>query len=275
MILKYRVYNNNSNSYSQNKNSRWSEKNATRTASNSIGNENISPRLKQHNSSNYTTLLISPSGGANSDIKSERRSKLSSISNNQLVHQNSSFGGSKISNSSALLQSRSDRSNIKISSDNNSNWIKVYQNTPKFNYPSTEGIRDLNFEKEMERLKKTLGDIKDQEWKFVKILNKHSPDYKSHTNIDYWDSYDSSIKPSQFSTGNSKSSKQSTFEKDENQFLSESKNNESINWLNYKPTKRMFANSKWKANVISYYEKWSPQRFTVIDTPVLIEKSCK
>lgn len=112
--------------------------------------------------------------------------------------------------------------------------------------------------KEIERLKKTLGDIKDQESKFARILNKYSPDYKLQSAADYCDSYDSSIMPSQFSTGGSKDAKEPPHqlmrEVDENMILCEAKNYSNVD-RHYKPAKRMFTSSKGKTNVVSYYEK--------------------
>lgn len=49
------------------------------------------------------------------------------------------------------------------------------QNTPKFTNVVKDEVKEFNFDKELERLKKTLTDIKDQECRFIKLLSKHSP----------------------------------------------------------------------------------------------------
>lgn len=48
--------------------------------------------------------------------------------------------------------------------------------TPTFKNVSKEDIKAFNFDNELERLKRTLHDIKDQECRFIEILSRKSPD---------------------------------------------------------------------------------------------------
>jgi len=71
------------------------------------------------------------------------------------------------------------------------NGLKVDKTTPTFKAITHEDIKTFNFEKELERLKRTLVDIKDQEWRFIKLLSRQSPNKycnsvsKSEKNNDY------------------------------------------------------------------------------------------
>lgn len=53
--------------------------------------------------------------------------------------------------------------------------LKTDKVTPTFKNITKEDIKTFNFEKELERLKKTLVDIKDQECRFIKLLSRQSP----------------------------------------------------------------------------------------------------
>lgn len=52
---------------------------------------------------------------------------------------------------------------------------KADKATPTFKPITKEDIKTFNFERELERLKKTLVDIKDQECRFIKLLSRQSP----------------------------------------------------------------------------------------------------
>ena len=68
------------------------------------------------------------------------------------------------------------------------------QNTPRFTNLIKEEVKEFNFDKELERLKRTLTDIKDQESRFIKLLSKHSPSDASKYNEYKSDKIDHSLK---------------------------------------------------------------------------------
>lgn len=59
--------------------------------------------------------------------------------------------------------------------------LKTEKITPTFK--AAEEIRSFNFENELERLKRTLSDIRDQECRFMKLLSKKSPIKEHKTEI--------------------------------------------------------------------------------------------
>lgn len=60
--------------------------------------------------------------------------------------------------------------------ENRINSIKNQEVTPTFQNITKEDIKSFNFDKELDRLKKTLSDIKDQECRFIKLLHRQTPE---------------------------------------------------------------------------------------------------
>ena len=250
--------------------------NNTRGSPSIVWNENISPSQRQQH--DYSLNLLSSPNNINKDLNSAKRKNLSWMSVNESISKDSKISISQSNNSSILNQWGGNKPNFSNINER-INWTRGCYNTPKFNHNPSDESKDQNYEKEMQRLKKTLGDIKDQEWKFNRMLDKQSPNYKSQSWQDYSNDNIHNSKQTKISTRNNdlkRAGSQRTTNINNNLgFSSEITDYVNKSSINYKPAKRMFNNNKGKSSVISYYEKWSPQRFTVIDTPVLIEKSWK
>jgi hypothetical protein len=88
----------------------------------------------------------------------------------------STISKSKTKTDNLLRDSLSQRRNFVHEIEGRLKGLRGDKATPTFKNVSKEDIKSFNFDNELERLKRTLHDIKDQECRFIEILSRKSPD---------------------------------------------------------------------------------------------------